>query len=134
MCEPVEVPWSEHKAPAQLKWIPTEFFLLEPARLCTFPRRRIIRSQQVKHACRLQSRGLVCDSLFVNQQWERDAGVFAKDVRVGPVTQTDRSEIRSLGSKLSFVCAQLRDMLAAEDSSVVSQKDDHCRSAFPERS
>ena len=134
MCEPVEVPWSEHKAPAQLKWIPTEFFLLEPARLRPFPRRRIIRSQQVKHARGSKPCGLVRDSLFVNQQRERDAGIFAKDTRVGSVAQADRGKIRALRSKLGFVCAQLRDVLATEDSTVVAQEHDHCRCRFPQRS
>jgi hypothetical protein len=131
MREPVEVSWSEHKAPAQLKWIPPELSLLEPARLRPFPRRSIIRSQQMKHASGLQPCGFVGDPLFVDQQWERDAGVFAKDTRVGPVAQTDRGEIRTLGSELGFVCAQLRDMLAAEDSAIVAQENDHRWYRFP---
>jgi hypothetical protein len=35
--------------------------------------------------------------------------------------------------KLTFVLAQLRDMLAAEDSSVVSKKNDDCETLFPQR-
>jgi hypothetical protein len=134
MREPVEVPRSEHKAPAQLKWVSAELLLLEPARLCTLPRHRIIRSQQVKHTCGPQPRCFVRDSLFVDQQWERDPGVFAKDTRVGSVAQTDRGEIRTLGSELGFVCAQLRDVLAAEDSAIVAQENDHRWRRFPQRS
>lgn len=61
-----------------------------------------------------------------------DAGIFAKHAGVIRVGQADGGERRAFGFELVFVGAQLRGVLAAEDSAVVAQKHDDGGVLFPE--
>jgi hypothetical protein len=81
----------------------------------------------------LQVHGAVSLSLGVDQQGKIDASLFAEGASIVHVAKTDSGEVGSLGFELLLVCAQLRNVLAAEDSTVVPQKDDHCRPLCPER-
>ena len=48
------------------------------------------------------------------------------------VPKTDCGEGGAGFLDLQLMIAQLRDMLAAEDSSIVAQEDEHCVSFFPQ--
>jgi hypothetical protein len=80
---------------------------------------------------RLEAGGAIREPSLVHQQRKRYSSLLAKEAGIAHIAETDRSEIGALGSQLLLMVAQLRDMLAAEDSSVVSQEDDHGGPAFP---
>jgi len=84
-----------------------------------------IRGAQFRCAIRL--------ALFVNEQGKVDSSLFAENLRIAPVAKTDGRERSSFGTKRRLVLAQLRDMLATENSPVVAQKYQHCRRRSPER-
>ena len=56
-----------------------------------------------------------------------------KCARIAKIAQSHRGKLRAFFFKLSLVFAQLRDMLAAENSTVVAQKHDHGRLVLPKR-
>ena len=75
----------------------------------------------------------ICLPLGIDQKWERDSSLFAKDLGIVCVAQADGGQPSALSAERLFVVAQLRDVLAAEDSSIVAQEGDHRRLVGPER-
>jgi len=53
--------------------------------------------------------------------------------RVSGITHADNRQPRSLGPEFLFMLAQLRDVLTAEDSTIVPQEDHHRRPVRPQR-
>ena len=78
-------------------------------------------------------RGLVRAALFVDQQGEGDPRLLAEEAGVVGVAQADGGEGGAGFLDLRLVIAQLRDMVAAEDSPIVAQEDQHRGSVFPQR-
>ncbi len=76
---------------------------------------------------------MVGDPFAIDQQRKRDAGLLAKPAGIVHVAQSDRRQPGSGLLEFGFVFAQLRDMLAAEDSTVMPQKDDYGGTALPQR-
>jgi hypothetical protein len=60
-----------------------------------------------------------------------NAGLFAESTRVLRISQPDGREVGAGSAKGLFLIAQLRDVLATKDSSVVPEEDQHRRSRFP---
>jgi hypothetical protein len=133
MSEAIDVPRFKDETSAQLKGIFAEFVLPMSTGLGPFAGCRIVLAQEVKDSGLPQARSLVDFFLFVDQQRELDAGVVAKLARVVGVAQTNGYKLGAFFRELLFVLAQLRDMLAAEDSSIVAQKHHHGRSLGPQR-
>ena len=71
--------------------------------------------------------------MAVDQERELDPSLLAKHARVVGVTQADGGQRSSFVSEGLLVFAQLRDMFATENSSVMAEKDEHCGAAGPER-
>jgi hypothetical protein len=80
-----------------------------------------------------ETHSTICLPLGINQKWERDSSLLAKDLRVLCVAQADGGQPSAFIAECLFVVAQLRDVLAAEDSSVVAKEGDHCGVVGPER-
>jgi hypothetical protein len=80
-----------------------------------------------------ETHSTICLPLGINQKWERDSSLIAKDLGVLCVAQADGGQPRAFIAECLFVVAQLRDVLAAEDSSVVTKEGDHCGVVGPER-
>jgi|SRR5277367_1760287 len=70
---------------------------------------------------------------FVDQQRKVDAGLFAKNASIVAISKADGGERNTLGREFLLMFAQLRDVLAAEDSSIMAQKHDDGRVALPQR-
>lgn len=98
-----------------------------------FARDSVAATQQMKQVSALQFGSAVGGALRINQKRKRDAGLFAEETRVAEIAHADRREIRSTRIDFGLMLAQLRDVLAAENSSVVAKKDDHRRAVGPER-
>ena len=80
----------------------------------------------------MQLRRLISLPCVVNQQRKGDPGIFAEPAGVVHITQADRRQPHSPLFKLLLMRAQLRDVLAAEDSTVMPQKRDHRRPLLPQ--
>ena len=72
-------------------------------------------------------------ALLVNQQRELDSGVFAKEPGVLPISQANHRQNCPALFELQLMFAQLRYVLAAEDSSVVPQENQDSRLLRPQR-
>jgi hypothetical protein len=94
----------------------------------------VVAAQEVQQVCRFQFRGAVRNAIGIDQQRESDARLLAKGAGVVHVAEADGRKRGSGLLEFLLVRAQLRDMLAAEDSTVVTQKDNDGRILLPERS
>jgi len=70
--------------------------------------------------------------MLVDQEGEVDAGFLLEEAGVVGVAETDGGEGGALFTKGLLVFAQLRDVLAAEDSAVVAKEDEDGGICFPE--
>ena len=120
MAEAVHVAWTENEACAELKRIFAKFMLAVPSGVGALARDSVIPTQKMKQVRTLQFGGAVGSAVRVNQKRKCDASLFAEQPRVAKVAHADRREIRSTRLDFSLMLAQLRDVLAAEDSTVVT--------------
>ena len=131
MREPVHVARAEDKTAAQLEGIPSEFVLRMTGGFGTGARLGIITTQQMKQICAFELHYGIGLAFFVDEKREGDARFLAKGARVETIAQTDSRQVRPAIAEGLLVRAQLRDVLAAEDSTVMPQKNYHCRLADP---
>jgi hypothetical protein len=80
-----------------------------------------------------KAHGTICLPFSIDQKWKCDSSLLAKEFGISCVAQTDGGQPNALVLECRFVVAQLRNMLAAEDSSVVAKEGDHRRLAGPKR-
>ena len=80
-----------------------------------------------------QANSAICTPLGIDQKGKRDSGPLAKGLGVVSVAQSDGGQPGAFCAECLFVVAQLRDVLAAEDSSVVAKEGDHRWLIGPER-
>lgn len=85
----------------------------------------IVRPEDVQNIRTPQAGGPVCQPVLVNEQWKCDTGLLLKKPRIIPIAQPHHRQVCTLLLERSLVFAQLRDVLTAEDSSVVAEKNDH---------
>ena len=133
MHKEVSIPRPENKARAQLKRILPELVLAVARCLGPGARLAVVAPQDVEQIAGLQLSRFVRSSLGVNQQWEGNPGFFAKQTCIVHVAQADSSKRGAGLPKFALVLAQLRDMLAAEDSPVMPQKNHNRRALLPQR-
>ena len=133
MNKEVPIPRPENKARSQLKRILPELVLPMTGSLGAGTRLAVVAAKEVEQIPRLQLSRFVRSPVGVNQQWEGNAGLFAKQARIIHVAQPDRGQRGASLFEFALVLAQLRDMLAAEDSSVMAQKDHNRRTVLPQR-
>jgi hypothetical protein len=133
MDEQIAIPRCEDEACAQLEGILPEAVLAVAGSLGTMPRFGVLAAEEMEHVPRTQSRSFVSGPFGIDQQRERDAGLLAKQAGIVQVAQSDGSQRGSGLLELVFVFAQLRDMLAAEDSAIVSQEDKYGGLSLPQQ-
>lgn len=107
--------------------------LLEPGSLCTSACFRVFAAENVEQIPRPQFCSFIGDPFGVNEQWESDTGFLAKHARVMHVAESNRSQCSSGLLNLHLVLAQLRYMLAAENSTVMAEEDHNCGIPLPQR-
>ncbi|HET9164977.1 MAG TPA: hypothetical protein VFP11_03190, partial [Candidatus Angelobacter sp.] len=61
-----------------------------------------------------------------------DAGFLAEELGIARIAQADHGQMRAFFLELGFKFAQLRDVLSAENSTVMTKEDHHGRSALPQ--
>ena len=128
----VDVTGSEYETTAQLERILAQFVLVMSGVAGAFAGFFIVAAQKMEKVCGFQFHSVVGLTKFVNEKGKRDAGFLAKFSRIHRVTEADGGQGRSLLTNGGFVFAQLRDVLAAKDSAVVTQEDHDGRLSVPE--
>ena len=132
MDEEVFVPRREHKAAAELKRIFSKPMLLVSSGLCPLAGLQIVFTQKVEQGSVAQPNSFIGFAFVVDEKRKLDAGFLAEEPGIACIAQPDDSEMSAFLLELGFECAQLRDVLSAEDSTVVAKKDDHGRSTLPQ--
>ena len=131
MGEAVHIAGAEDKTAAQLKGIPPEFVLRMARGSRTGPGFGVVSSEQVEQVRAFEFHGGISFSFFVNEQGEGDTRFLAKGAGVGAIAKSNGGQRGAAIAEGLFVGAQLRDLFAAEDSTVVAQENHHCRLADP---
>jgi hypothetical protein len=129
----IDVTGTKNETPAELERVPAGPKLPVSTSLGALPCLGVITAQQVQKIRFPQARRAIRRALIVYQKRERDAGLFAEQAGVVGIAQAHRRQVRSFFFEGLLVLAQLRDMLAAEDSSVVPQENQHGVLTLPKR-
>lgn len=130
----VYVAGTKNEAASELKWVLAEAMLAMPAGLRTFSSYGVVLAQQVEQGSLVQFGGAISFALFVYQQRESDSGVFPEMAGIVEVAETDHHKSGAFAREGLLMFAQLRDVLSAEDSPVVTQKNYDRRRTGPQRS
>ena len=129
----IEVARAEDEAPTELKRVLAELMLAESAALGALACFEVVGAQQMQEIGGFQACCTVGFAVLVNQQREADSGFFPEQRGIMLVSQADGCQVGAFGLEVLLVFAHLRDMLAAEYSSVVAEEDDDGGFRFPER-
>lgn len=132
MDKQVFVPRSEDEASAELQRIFTQTMLFMAGSLGPAAGLHVVAAEEMEQGSVLEPDSLVSFAFVVDQQREVDLGLFAEEAGVARVAQADRREPRAFLLELLFEFAQLRDVLTAENSPVVTQEDQHRWAALPQ--
>lgn len=132
MGKEVLIPRREDKTSAELKGIFAQLELAMSRGLGPFTRCSVVFAEHMEQVCDAKAQGLVRLAFFVDEQREFDLGVFAELAGVGCIAQTDRDKLGAFLFEGVLVLAQLRDVLTAEDSAIVAEKNDDRRIAGPQ--
>jgi hypothetical protein len=131
--ETIDISRSEDEAAAELEGILAEFVLLVAGGAGALAALEIVAAKKVKQISGTQIGDGIRLALCINEQRKGDAGFFAEKAGIGAVAEADGGEGSALVPEGLLVFAQLRDVLAAEDSAVVTKKNDDGGPAFPQR-
>ena len=91
----------------------------------------VVFAKKMKNGCLAEAGSFIRFFLFIDQQREFDAGVFAELTGVDGVAEADGNELSAFLGEFLLVLAQLRNMLAAENSAIVAKKDYDGRFSSP---
>jgi len=133
MDKQITIPGAKNEASTELKRTAPESVLPVARTPSASPRFSVVASEEVEHVPRFQFCRLVRFPIGVDQQWESDSGFLAEQLGIAPVAESDRGQCGSDLPKRVLVLAQLRDVLATEDSAIVPQEDNHGGTALPNR-
>jgi len=129
----VGVTGTKNETAAELERVPAGPKLPVSSSLGALPCLGVIAAQQVQEIRFSQARCAIRSALIVYQERERDAGLFAEQTGVVGVAQAYRRQIRSLVFERLLVLAQLRDVLAAKESTIVPKENQHGGLTLPKR-
>jgi len=127
----IDVAGTEDETAAELKRIRAQAMLPMAGGGRARPRFGIVTSKKMQQVRRLEAGRAIREPIRIYQQRERDSGLLAEEAGVACVAKTDGGEIGALGPEFFFMVAQLRNMLAAKDSTVMAQEHDNGGTAFP---
>jgi hypothetical protein len=91
----------------------------------------VVAPKQMQDAANLKLCCPVSNPLIVHEQREVDARFFAEETCVAEIAQTYSRELSSRASEFALMIAQLRDVLPAEDSSVMTKKNRNSGTPLP---
>jgi hypothetical protein len=123
---------SEHKAATELERIFSQTMLSVSGGLCALAGLQVVFAQQMEQGSVTQTDSLVGFAFVVDQEWKMDTGFLAKEPGIAGITQSNYGKACAFPFEFSFKFAQLRDVLSAEDSTVMTKKDQHGGTALPQ--
>jgi len=118
--EAIDVPGAKDEGAAELKGVAPEFVLMVAGCAGAFAALEIIGAQEVENVGGFQAGDFVRPAVFVDQQGKFDFCFFLKDAGVVGIAEADGSQRGLFFTEGLLMFAQLRDMLAAEDSAVMA--------------
>ena len=133
MSETVNVPGTKYERAAELERVFLDALLAEAGFfrfLAPFP---VLFAEQMEDIRLFEIHRLVGLALFVNQKWEGDPGLLDESASEDEIAQADSGQVDSALLELRLVGAQLRDVLTAEDSTVMAEEHDDRRPVRPEQ-
>ena len=92
----------------------------------------VVTAQQVEDVRLFQAEATVRQKMLIDEKREIDAGICSKTPCVIHAAKPDSNHASAAAPDLGFLRAQLRDVLAAEDSTPVSQEGDNRRLLGPQ--
>src|ERR1051325_1708203 len=92
----------------------------------------VVATKEVEQGSVLQSHSLVRFTFVIDQQRKLDAGFLPEKPGVLLVPQTDGGQTGAFLAEFVFKFAQLRDVLPAENSTIMPQKPQHRRMLRPQ--
>jgi len=131
--EAIDVAGAEDEGAAELKGVAAEFVLLVPGGGGAFAASGIVAAEEVENVGGFQAGDFVRLAVFVDQQGKFDLCFFLEDAGVVGIAEADGGESGLFFAEGLLMFAQLRDMLAAEDSAVVAKENQDGGIVFPER-
>jgi hypothetical protein len=132
MDEKIFIPGRKNKAAAELKRILAQPMLFVSCGFCAAASLHIVFAQQVEKGSVAQPNSFICFTFFIDKERKMDTSLLAEEPGVAGVAQADDSKMSAFTFELGFKFAQLRDVLSAEDSTIMTQKHHHGRSTFPQ--
>ena len=133
MGEAVDIARAEDESATQLEGIGAELVLVVAGGAGALAAFEIVASEQMENVGGFEIGDFVGLAVLVDEQGEVDAGFLLEDAGVVGVAEADGGEGGVFFAEGLLVLAQLRDVLAAEDSAVVPKKDEDGGIRFPER-
>jgi hypothetical protein len=131
--EQVAIPGSKDETCAELEGVRSQLVLAATGGLGSVECFGIVGAKKMKQVSGLQSCGPIGFAIGVDKQRKRDPGFVSKQSGIVQVPEADRGKGGSCFSEPGFVFAQLRDVLAAKDSTIMPQEHNDRRRVLPER-
>ena len=133
MGEAVDVAGAEDKGAAELEGVAAEFVLAVAGGFGAAAALEIVAAEEMEKIGFAEVGEFVGLAVGVDEEGKVNAGFFLEQKGVAGVAEADGGEGGVLFAEGLLVCAQLRDVLAAEDSAVVAEEDEHGGIRFPKR-
>jgi hypothetical protein len=130
--EAVDVAGFEDESSAQLEGIAAEFVLMMAGGAGPLAALEIVAAEKVEEVGFAEVGEFVGLPVLVDEKREVDFGFFLEKACVAGIAETDSGKGGVFFAEGWPMLAQLRDVFAAEDSTVVAEKDNDSRSGFPE--
>ena len=131
MGEAIDIAGAEDEGSAQLERITAKFVLAMAGGFGALAALEIVPPEEVEDVGGLEIGDFIGLATIVDEQGKVDAGFLLEDAGVVGVAEADGGEGGALFVEGLLVFAQLRDVLAAEDSPVVAEEDHDGRIVFP---
>ena len=130
----VHISRPKDKTPTKLERIFPQFVLAMASGFGTPSGKHIVLAEEMEERSFLKTQSAIGLPLLVDQKWKGDSGFFTKRASVEGIAQANSGKPRSFVFEFLLIFAQLRDMLAAEDSTPMPKEDHHRRAVSPQRS
>jgi hypothetical protein len=117
---------TENEAAAELERILAQPMLAHADGLGAFAGAHVVAAQKMEQVGFFQFDRAVRLALVVNEKRESDAGLLAEVAGVTYIAKADGDQLCPALPKLLLEFAQLRDVLTAEDSTIVAQEHHNC--------